>query len=98
MAIFATQDYRLTISETGEDLSLASVLKIRGRKPDKTTFEQTATAAGTGNQDAFINITAATNDTPGPWAFQIEAVLDTKTYLSEYADVTVLQEILDPTP
>lgn len=98
MAIFVTQDYKLTISETGEDLSMASTLKIRARKPDLSTFEQTATFGGTGNADASIDIAGATNDLKGKWNFQVEAIIDTKMYLSEYAEVTVLEEILDPTP
>ncbi len=98
MATFVTQDYRLTISETSEDLSLASTLKIRVKKPDLSTFEQTATFGGTGNQNASIDISGMTNDSKGKWFAQVEAIIDTKKYLSEYAEVTVLEEILDPTP
>jgi len=98
MAIFTTQDYRVTISDTGQDLSTASTLKIRGKKPDGVTFEQVAIVGGSDSQNASIDITGATNNIRGKWEFQIEAIISSKTYYSAPVGVTVEDVITDPTP
>lgn len=98
MALFQSQDYTLVLSGTGQDLSTATDLKIRYTKPKGAIGELTAGFQGTGNEDAFVDISSSLNNENGGWQFQIEAVIGGRTYLSSKAFVKINQPLEDPTP
>jgi len=98
MALFQSQDYTLVLAGTGQDLSTATVLKIRYTKPSNIIGELPADFQGTGNEDAFVDISASLNNEVGVWRFQIEAVISGRTFLSSLATIKIHESLEDPTP
>lgn len=75
--LYVGQDVQLTL-QTYTDVSSATTLQIRVRKPDATTESMTATAVS--DTSARINLADTDIDQAGGWFFQAYAEIGGKKY------------------
>lgn len=73
--------------DCGTDISGASALVIKVRKPDRTTTTWTATASGTDSM-TFTTL-AGTLDQAGTWRLQAMVTLPSGQWLGETAELEV---------
>jgi len=91
MSVYVNQGYLLLILETGIDISAASVLKIKYKKPDGSSGNYPGTLHGTTQiQYQFANIDL---NISGSWQFQAWVTIGGLDAYGDVASINVLSNL-----